>query len=283
MSLNIYIWDVGHGLSVHAFTPVGETIVIDLGVSSYFSPMEILERKNISTIDMLIISHPHGDHIDEIETLKSKGFFVRQFHRPSWLSNQEVYNANQSSCYDKVRSYIEMSENYNEPIPDNALVGSPDVSGGVRIETFYSSDCGHSNINNHSLVTLFEYQGVKVLIPGDNEPASWKSLLEQPYFKNRIKNTSLFVASHHGRESGYHPDLFKEFTPDICVVSDGRVQDTDATSRYSSHASGWLTHHRENKPSKERSCLTTRSDGFVHIKIGKDQGKENPYMAVTID
>lgn len=283
MSLNIFIWNVGHGQSAHAFTPAGETIVIDLGTSSYFSPLELLENKNISTIDMLVVTHPHGDHIDEIVELGNKGFWVKQFHRPRWLTNQEVYNANQSNYYDKAEAYLKMSEEYNNPIPDNELVGSPDVSGGVKIEAYYSTDCGRSNINNHSAVVIFEYHGVKVVIPGDNEPASWKSLLDQPYFKNSLKNTALFMASHHGRDSGYHSELFKEISPDICVVSDGRVQNTDATSRYSAHASGWTTHHRDSKPSEKRYCLTTRSDGFVHIEIGKNQGETRPFMSVTVD
>lgn len=283
MSLNIYIWDVGHGQSIHAFTPNGKTIVIDLGIAPYFSPLETLKRKNIAIIDMLVITHPHGDHIDEIIALKDKVFWVRQFNRPSWLTNQEVYDANQSNYYDNVEAYLEMSEEYNNPIPSNELVGNPDVSGGVKIDVFYSADCGRSNINNHSAVVLFKYHDIKVAIPGDNESPSWKSLLEQPLFKSSINNTAVFMASHHGRKSGYHSDLFKEFSPYVCVVSDGRVQDTDATSRYSAHASGWTVHHRDRKPSQERFCLTTRSHGFIHIEIGKNTGETNPYLSVTID
>jgi ABC-type microcin C transport system duplicated ATPase subunit YejF len=45
-------------------------------------------------------------------------------------------------------------------------------------------------------------------------------------------------------------ELFKEISSYICVMSDGRVQDTDATSRYSAHASGWTIHLKDSKPSE---------------------------------
>jgi beta-lactamase superfamily II metal-dependent hydrolase len=57
MTLRIVIHNVGHGQAIHAFTPAGETIVIDLGCSSNFSPLEWLSQST-KTIDKLIISHP---------------------------------------------------------------------------------------------------------------------------------------------------------------------------------------------------------------------------------
>ena len=63
--LKIIIHDIGHGQAVHAFTPNNQTIVIDLGCSDWFSPLKWL-RKYTETIDSLIITHPHVDHIDEI-------------------------------------------------------------------------------------------------------------------------------------------------------------------------------------------------------------------------
>ena len=62
MTLRIYIHNVGHGHAVHAITPNGQHIVVDLGCSDSFSPLEWLKRST-GTIDSLMITHPHGDHI----------------------------------------------------------------------------------------------------------------------------------------------------------------------------------------------------------------------------
>ena len=77
MTLQIFIHNVGHGQAIHAITPSGKTVVIDLGRSSDFSPLEWL-RQDTDTIDSLVITHPHGDHIDEFLLLNKMGFKIRQ-------------------------------------------------------------------------------------------------------------------------------------------------------------------------------------------------------------
>jgi len=286
MSLRILIHNVGHGQSIHAFTPANQVIVIDLGCSETFSPLAWLRHKNgTTTIDSLVITHPHGDHIDEILILKKNGIKVRQFWRPNWLTEDEVRAANQAAYQDNVTAYLQMSETFSDPIPYERLIGNPAVTGGVKITRFASKSCGRSNINNHSGVVVFEYAGSKVIIPGDNEPPSWRELLEQSEFVDVTSSPDIFMASHHGRESGYCADLFDEKNgigkPKLTVISDGRKQDTDATSRYSYHASGWKVHSRAGDPSTERLCVTTRSDGFIDIKIGHDENR--PFLSVTKD
>jgi competence protein ComEC len=284
MTLHLRIHDVGHGHAVHAFTPSGHVVVVDLGCSSSFSPLSWL-RAVTDTIDKLVITHPHGDHIDEILDLAEHDFRVRQLWRPKWLTEDEIYDANQSSYDDRVERYLEMSASYSEPIPSNELVGNPSVTGGLRIATFAARGCGRSNINNHSGVVVFQYLGLKVVIPGDNEPPSWRELLQNPSFVTSAKGADVFLASHHGRESGYLADLFDPKTgigkPRLCVVSDREVSDTDATDSYASHARGWRVHSRGSSAPEDRFCVTTRSDGYVEINIG--QNDDRPYLSVTAD
>jgi competence protein ComEC len=262
MTLRIRIHDVGHGQAIHAFTPNGKVVVIDLGCSDDFSPLKWL-GKQTKTIDSLTITHP-----------------------PSWLTPQEVRSANQAADEDKVKTYLAISGKYNSPIPAGERVGDPAVTGGVSINEFYSTGCGRNNINNHSMVVVFEYLGIKVVIPGDNEPASWRELLKQPDFVSGAKRPYVLMASHHGRESGYCTDLFDDTSgigrPRLCVISDGRVQDTDAASRYSYHALGWTVYSRSGN-SDTRSCVTTRSDGYIEIEIGKNGNTGNNFIQVTRD
>lgn len=277
MTLKVLIHDVGHGQAVHIFTPKRQTVVVDLGCSASMSPLSRL-KKQTSTIDTLIITHPHGDHIDEFLQLKDD-FYVKHFWRPNWLDKTEVYKQNQSSYTEKLDAYFQMSDSYNEPIKPTEDACNSDVSG-VKIDVFYSSSCGESNINNHSMVVCLEYASSTIMIPGDNEPASWKKLLEQPSFVTALKKTDIFMASHHGRLSGYCNEIFKS-KPMLCVVSDGRVQDTDAASRYSSHATGWKVHHRSGAKSGDRYRVTTRNDGDIEILAGHEP--ERPFLSVTVD
>jgi len=281
--LRIIIHNVGHGQAVHAITPDGKVMVIDLGTSADFSPLEWLGDQT-KTIDSLVITHPHGDHIDEMLLINDFGFTVRQLWRPKWLPKKDVYAANQATFQHKLDAYFELSDRCIHPVQDGDLVGDPKVTGGVTIKQFASKNCGTSNINNHSGVVVFEYLGVRIVIPGDNEPPSWKELLKQPGFVNMVSGTHVFMASHHGRESGYCPELFEamqDSSPKLCVISDARVQETDATQRYSYHADGWKANRRSVPQNEERCCLTTRSDGHIEIEVGMNQtGK---YLSVTTD
>jgi len=142
-------------------------------------------------------------------------------------------------------------------IPIEQTVGKPEVSGGTSIDIVSSNNCGTSNINNHSGVVIIKYPESTILIPGDNEAPSWRALNENQKFVSAMKDADVFMASHHGRQSGYCGEIF-QYKPKLCVVSDSRVQDTDARSRYSYHAEGWFIHHRNSSNTEKRYCLTTQ-------------------------
>jgi competence protein ComEC len=236
--------------------------VIDLGCSAGFSPLAWLKKQR-SSIDLLVISHPHGDHIDEINLLSD--FKVDQLLRPKWLTDKEVYDANVITDYGKVKTYLELNSSYNG-IPGQ-FVGAPGASGGVVLESFSSPTCGRSNINNHSLVAAVTYAGFTILVGGDNEPPSWNCLLDNPRFVQVAAQAAVFVASHHGRLSGHCSDLFKVLKPQLCIISDGREQDTSATNRYSACASGYWVQSRTGGPPQLRKAITTRNDGYIDINV----------------
>ena len=135
-----------------------------------------------------------------------------------------------------------------------------------RFSFFTSKQCPRDNINNHSVVTVMSYLGVKFLIPGDNESPSWKELLGRKDFVSAIQSTHVLVAPHHGRESGFHAPLFERITPMLTIISDGRVVDTSATSRYSAACKGWVV-TRRNGPRTERKSVTTRNDGAIEVVV----------------
>ncbi len=279
MTTRVLFHDVGHGQAVHIFTPDGKAVVIDLGCSADFSPLEWLALST-KTIDLLIITHPHGDHIDEILMLDKLSFHVRQLWRPRWLTAQEVYDANQAAYKTKVDRYLKMSSVYTGEIPaTEKILGNPKASGGVTIDTYASPECGTSNINNHSGVTVIKYASSTIIVPGDNEPSSWAELLKQPGFVSALKSADIFMASHHGRASGYSADLFADDRkPALVCISDGRVQDTDATARYSANATGWTVHNRSGFPSESRKAVTTRSDGRIDVTLGMND--TTPFLSV---
>lgn len=285
--LEIVIWDVQHGSSSYINTPNGKHLVIDLGSGKYsnnedFSPLlHLKEKYKIENIDQVIITHPHTDHIDDIMNFDELS--PKILTRPNHLTEEDVKKANPNYDSEKIDKYIEISERYSLPVSEDEDIKLPKNNGGVNIKTFIPNQCGHSNINNHSAVTIIEYLDLKVVIPGDNESASWKELLKDNSFVNAIKNTNVFIASHHGRESGYYSDLFDNFTPYLVIISDGPKGETSVTEKYEQKAKGWTVYKRSDNSSEKRYCLTTRKDGVIVIKIGKCHDDSNNYLNVTIN
>lgn len=283
MSFRVVFHSVGAGHAIHAFMPNGKLVVIDLGCGGVFSPLTWLRDQGKTDIDLLIVTHPHGDHIDEIGLLDPLGFSVRQLSRPRWLTAEDVRAANQSKYAPHVTRYLKMNADYNGmPAPQDKTTDNPDAFGGVDVRVYSSPDCPRANINNHSLVVVFKYGHFTIVLPGDNEAPSWQSLLRDARFVQDVAASHLFLTSHHGRESGYCADVFANGRkPLLFVTSDGSVRDTDATPLYSQQAFGWEVNKRRGG-TDHRKVVTTRMDGAIDVRFGLALADRRPFMDVSI-
>jgi beta-lactamase superfamily II metal-dependent hydrolase len=271
------VWDVEHGLAIYIKSPNDKNIVIDLGQGSWnndseFSPLEHLYYNyNIRTIDYLIITHPHLDHIDDI--LNINLFDVKVLSRPKHLTTNDINNSNtsqnglSSEAKDKINKYLELNQNFIFPVTENINPFNPNNFGGLKIRTFLDDECATSNINNHSIITVLEYANSKIVICGDNESCSYNKLLEQDNFKNTIKDADILVASHHGRKSGYHKEFFELVNPRATIISDNQRGSTDFTDTYSRKSRGCKNVFKDDTQIT-KNTLTTRSNGRIKVSFG---------------
>ena len=281
MSTAIF-WDVQHGHATTVTSPHGRVFVVDLGQGSYglgstFSPLVSIYNSGIRTIDHLIISHPHLDHIDDIQKL---GYFaVRAMTRPMHLTHNDIMNGVRDIDRPNYDYYWLLHRLFEEPTPywDDATQGAN--FGGLAVRTFAPSSCARSNINNHSIVTVFEEAAVKVVIPGDNEACSFTELLQMPDFCRAVANADVLLAPHHGRKAGTCTEFLNLVNPRLCVISDGRATKTNAVSVYSRFARGAYVKRRSGGLCLRR-CLSTRNDGTIQMSFG--WGPAGPSLGVEI-
>ena len=272
MALKFITWDVEHGSAAYIKTPNAKHIAIDLGArratDSGFSPLAHL-RKNwgVQQLDLVVITHPHLDHIEDIP--KFRAFKPKVLMRPSHLTDAEIWGNNRQASPETrgiIQEYININRDYNQPTSPITRPSSPANFGGVSLKFFVPKQSPRDNVNNHSVVTVMTYAGVKFLMPGDNEPPSWIELLKDGKFVEAIRDTHVLVAPHHGRESGFHGPLFKLIRPLVTIISDGRFVDTSATNLYSERTEGWQV-NRRNGRSAFRKCVTTRKDGVIDVTV----------------
>jgi hypothetical protein len=283
--LEMTFWDVQHGNAIYVKTPNGMHIAQDLGTGSYgrkdiqFSPLcHIRNNLEVDQLDLAIITHPHKDHIDDI--MNFDRLSPRAFCRPRHLSREEILeNVTQEELY-LFEKYFEIDQRYSRNLLPREDPFLPENNGGVNIQYFIPKSCSISNINNHSIVTVLSYANSKVILPGDNESASWRELLDRKDFRDAIRGTDIFLASHHGREAGYFHELFEHFEPKLIVISDGASCDTSATKRYSEISKGWTVYRRQGRE-EMRKCVTTRNDGVIVVRLRSDPYKRDP-IEVTI-
>ena len=284
-SLDITFWDVQHGNATHIRTPNGKNIVIDLGdgegtlLTTRFSPLLALWSSGVRTINQLIVTHPHRDHLDDIENLNR--FKVETFVRPKWLTELDIRQGNQSRDADKISKYLEFGNDFNAPIAPGQDTAVASNWGGASFRLYLDTSLPRNHLNNHSIVTVAEYAGSKALISGDNEAPSWKMLLQQPQFRAELSTVDILLAPHHGREAGFCAELFEAgLRPRLTIISDDQHGSTSVTDKYGNRTRGWLVHLGSGQ-TEDRFCVTTRCDGTIQVSFGMNGSA--PYIQVKTE
>ena len=291
-TLDIIFWDVQHGSATYIKTPNGTTIAYDLGTGSLgengneFSPLFHLKQKyGLQQLDEVIVTHPDFDHISHI--LQFNNIYVRTLERPTSIADAEILekldlasDAHQKAIFQK---YLDICHSYCHPTSPQQDPNRPENNGGVTIQNYHPTpDIKTKRINNHSIVTLVTCAGCRILLTGDNETPSWNELLHNSEFIRNVRGIDVFLAPHHGRESGFSKELLDIIQPRLVIVSDGPLGNTSVTDYYSNRARGWQVNHRLKQFSEDRYCVTTRKDGVILAKIGlKSNGSTN--LDISVD
>lgn len=250
----IVFWDVQHGHATYIRTPNNRHIVIDLGIGDYsgqnlrFSPLLQLKTKNqIKQLDYVIVAHPHLDHIDDI--LNLSGLSPKVFHRLEHITDEELLIKSRNNDLPKFQEYCYLNSIYplQNLVHQSDKITVPKNWGGMKFQLFSTSNRRIGDFNNHSIVTVLRYAGIKVVIPGDNEICSLRELMNLSTFKRAVKNADILLAPHHGRASGYYPAFVELVNPSLTIVSDGSVCDTSASHRYSRKSQGYRVFKKEQR------------------------------------
>jgi competence protein ComEC len=280
------VWDVQHGNAVYYKTPNGKHMVIDLGTGDSsghniaFSPLgRLWHHYGIRQLDHVTITHPHRDHIDDILNLDA--FNPRCICTLGEYSENEIMAGVRDSDRPKFEKYCEIKRRYyvdaRGTYADTSIAAN---YGGVIIKQFLTSDLPKDNMNNHSVFTVIEFCGIKVVLPGDNECPSLTKLMEREDFKSAVKNAYVLLAPHHGRESAFHSDFVSVVNPHLTIISDGSICDTSANHRYSAISRGWKVWKGNNGGSEVRRLLTTNHDGEIYMNFGNNGTGD--FLAVTV-
>ena len=275
--MRLRIWDVEHGacamLQYVPLIPSGEQIsklaMINSGCTDAWWPSNFMRNTlGRDTLDYLFITNADQDHMSDLQGLTDEGIFVPVLYRnPSYTAEQlRAIKLSGGPLTADANWYASACDLFKWPVPkpfDQHM-------GGITATMFWNPYPDFIDTNNLSLVVFIRYGAFSILFPGDLEKAGWRALLQRQHFRRELSGIDILVASHHGRENGFCPEVFDYVRPQAVVISDKPIaHDTQRT------VPDYLAVVPERgviirTTMKKRHVLTTRRDGSIQFDVHDD-------------
>ena len=169
-----------------------------------------LRRKGINEIDLLILTHPHLDHLEGLLPIL-KEFKVDMVLDSGLLCDSSEYKEFISLILEKGISYHKAKAGDNFIFSNNLEI--------FLLNPLYDSDFyEESDFNNASIVVKLFYKNADFLFTGDIEEAAEKKLL---VWQNILQSDILKVA-HHGSSTSTNLEFLDKVNPNIAVITVGK-------------------------------------------------------------
>ncbi len=262
--MKIDIFDVGHGACSVITCPDGRRLMIDCGskkdVPYWWPSIQFYGQ----TFAGLILTNLDEDHVSDFA---------------STLNNLRIATVCTNNTIDAARLKQLKSEGMQSGVEavyrylqNPSCLNLSLVLPQIRVSMFRHPFGVFDDTNNLSMVTFVEYGSFCILYPGDLEEAAWRRMLPDPAFHALLSRVSLYVTSHHGRESGCCAELFDytRCSPYAFIISDKEMlhdsQETNAW--YRQHAKGLQKILQTPWDAPEtRYVFTTRNDSCISIEV----------------
>lgn len=203
-SLKIFFLNVGEGESIYIESKE-KKILIDSGnpITGY-QVLQFLKKRSIKSLDALIITHPHPDHMGgvfhilqelKVDTLYDNGEYLRQNKADIYRWYSELFRQN--------NRYRVLKQGLNINIGKNTRLIS------------LSPDKLSNNWNENSLVFKLSHGKIDILLMGDAGILTEQNLLTQDI----SLQADLLKIGHHGAHDASSEVFLKAVNPSYAIIS----------------------------------------------------------------
>ncbi len=209
--VKIHFIDVGEGEAIFLETLQGENALIDTGnIISGYKLVNYLKEINVTSLDYLILTHMHPDHI-------GGSFFVAQM-----LDIKNIYDNGENISKDAVSGdlYDTLYHWYNQLIRKSTKwkslkAGDSLTIGNVNISVLWPSrPFPFPGSNPSSLVLMGQLNNFKTLLSADVPTYVEAELLKKGY---DLKANVLKVG-HHGNNDATSEEYIEAISPEVSII-----------------------------------------------------------------
>ncbi|MDY0130976.1 MAG: MBL fold metallo-hydrolase, partial [Methanosarcina vacuolata] len=205
-NLTVHFIDVGQGDSI--LLQYGDKdMLIDAGERSESDTVaELIKNEGITSLDYVVATHPHADHIGGISDIL-KAFPVGQF-----LDSGYPYT---SGTYEYM---LETINSTNIPFKTVKRGDKIDFASGIEVEVLNpGSSYFTDDLNQNSVVLKVTDGAVTFLFMGDAGIEAENAIIKDGY----NVNADIFKVGHHGSSTSSGEAFISAVSPSVCVIEVG--------------------------------------------------------------
>ena len=203
----IHYLDVGQGDAIYIKVN-GQNILIDAGPRDESDNLvSQLKDLKVDSLDMVIASHPHEDHIGGMVKVFNN-FDVKGFYMPQVTHTTKTF-ANMIDAVNKAGLKIQTLKTGM----------SIDLGQGAEFKIFSPINSSYDELNDYSPIMKFIYGNTSFMFTADAEVLAEKEVLNK-YQAADLKADVLKVG-HHGSTTSTCDEFLNAVNPEAAVISVG--------------------------------------------------------------
>ena len=216
--LKITMLNVGQGDSFLIQTST-QNILIDTSDTDERSKLvSELDKAGVNSLDKIILTHPHADHIGGIEKLlKDKKFTVKEVFDNGIASTSKLY-----------LNYMTLIKEKNVKHSTLKAGDSVNFGGNVKFEVLFpnkelvdevNGGKKKTDPNNESIVGRLHYKNFTMMFTGDAELEVESAIWQDN--KEKALKSSILKAGHHGSKTSSSENFVRVVNPEYVLISAG--------------------------------------------------------------
>lgn len=269
--LDIHIFDVDRGFCAAIDRFNHHSILIDTGFNTRtgFSPWQHLLKRQCRTIDCLVVPAYSPDHLAGIQPLLDHclehGLNINLLVANPTVDAEQFPELKAASLWAK--NSLDVTTKMH---PECQKISQHMKVDDVDLSFFWNAQDTYQASHDLSLVTFVSYDDIEIVFPSNLTVAGWQALLQCEDFRTHLRRVNTFVASNHGDESGYCPEVFNYCRPDVVLISNQENQQVSPAmlNQYKIHAKGasdGVCDGQRAALDGHRKVLTTYDNGTITI------------------